>query len=427
MTRLVAALAVASTALTPSTAGAWETQRLTQRAYGDGDVALAGNSRGDAAVVYVQDGRLMLAAARAGGRFGTPHAIPGSRRGYSPRVAMDEAGRALVVWSYFDNSDPPGPQIRDDGCCYGARLTVRSPSRHFRRVQALTPRGGGAAPGAIAIAGGRVAVAFTSGRGAVVRSAARGKRLGKGLVLARSAIPLGVAALVTGPVVTLARYDAQGGVSLLERRVKRGRRGPLRSVAPHLPGGAAVAIATNARGDQALAWHPYYDISPPPVYAGTRTRGGRFHPRKIADEGPVFPPLVTIAPSGAAAVAWSPIGGTVLVANRRPHRRFAHARKLADGGGARAYVGSIQLGVDRSGRAVLGWTLQIPGELKHGFAAFRSTGGRRLGLTDLGLANNFGSAYDLSTQSPAAFDDHGRARLAWRVGGVVNVGRARFP
>jgi hypothetical protein len=71
---------------------------------------------------------------------------------------------------------------------------------------------------------------------------------------------------------------------------------------------------------------------------------------------------------------------------------------------------------------VIGWQRQLSGEPARAFGAGRSISGRRQQLHDLGFANG----YSLGEQSRATFDEHGRARLAWRSGGAVNAARAHL-
>src|SRR4051812_33828553 len=98
---LVAALALAAPA-----AQAWQIQKLTERAFGyDDGVDLAGNSRGDASLLWEPDARLRIATAHDGGRFVAPRAVPGSKDASNALTAMDESGNTLVAWDYFDNTD----------------------------------------------------------------------------------------------------------------------------------------------------------------------------------------------------------------------------------------------------------------------------------------------------------------------------------
>jgi hypothetical protein len=79
---------------------------------------VAGNAQGDAAVVFQGTRGLQIALARGGGPFGPARAVRGGKGGSAPNIALDERGNVLVLWSYFDNSQPYGPaEYRSYGCC----------------------------------------------------------------------------------------------------------------------------------------------------------------------------------------------------------------------------------------------------------------------------------------------------------------------
>jgi hypothetical protein len=418
---LAGLLTAALVGAAPAMAGWSEPQRLAVGQERFEDVALAGNTHGDAAAVWENGRGISIAFARRGRLFGAPTSIPGGRDGFSPKVAIDEKGNVLVLWSYFDNTSPGHPELRDEGCCNGIRLTMRSVAGgRFRRVQALTPVGRDVSSTALAIVNGRVGVAWGEfGLSASIgaRFARAGHRLGRAVHFRHPGEAVGIALLGSGPAVTFSRFDS-GGMSLHELRVRNGRVTAVRTLLSGLPEFADFAVATNAHGDQAVGWVTSADLGGP-VYAGARGAAGRFRVRRVASHnGPVFAPRVAIAPSGAVIVAWGTAGGRLLAAGRRPRGRFGLARQFGATVG-RGFIDDVQVGVDSSGRSVIGWTQEGPGAVEHLHAAFRSRAGRAT------LTRDFGPATDLGVQGTAALDARGRARVLWRRGGIVSAVRGR--
>jgi hypothetical protein len=230
--------------------------------------------------------------------------------------------------------------------------------------------------------------------------------------------PVGLALLKSGPAVTYLGAG-ESRVRLRQFRVRHGRAGHTRPVSPLFSYEADLGVATNARGAQALAWSRELG-STAPVYAGVRSAGGRFHVRRISRQTPAFAPLVAIARSGAALVAWNTPSDKIFAVSRRPGQRFGLARRFGSlPRGAR--VSDLQIAVDSLGRAVIGWVQSSPGRDEHAFGGFRTAAGRLLQRHDLGRADNLGN------QGTAAFDAHGRARLIWRRAAAVSAVRARFP
>src|SRR3954463_7826783 len=120
----------------------WHVQRLGGHSSGFEDVALAGNARGDAAVAFEKGNAIWLAIAHRGRGFGKARRVPQSGSGTSPKVAIDEQGNVLLLWSYFDEFEEEDFESRDEPCCQGTLAAVRyAHGRHFRDVQPLTPPG----------------------------------------------------------------------------------------------------------------------------------------------------------------------------------------------------------------------------------------------------------------------------------------------
>src|SRR5881227_2654965 len=105
------ALTAALLAAPASALASWgPRQTLDTRGTADAeDVALAGNARGDAVAAWEGKRGIAVPFAHRGKVFGHFHYAPRSGAGSAPQVAIDEQGNALVLWSYFDNTDPGDP------------------------------------------------------------------------------------------------------------------------------------------------------------------------------------------------------------------------------------------------------------------------------------------------------------------------------
>jgi hypothetical protein len=424
----VAALLAALACASPASA-AWTQQRLTDHSSGPNDVALAGNERGDAAIAFQGTRGIALALARPGRPFGALRYVPGGSTGFDPRVAIDEDGNVLVSWLYSDGSQQPAPgtPIYQD-CCVRVRLALLRPGTgKFLGPRSVGTPGHNVRFSALSIVDGRVGIAwgydperlaarFSTGAlrlGPVVR--------GEGVVVA--AVPL-----ATGPIVTFVRDDSTAGAngitdykwSLWEFRLRPGHPRTVRRLASRSGYFPAIAVATNARGEQAIAWAQQhtnqYDL-----YAGARSTNGHFAVRRLSQGGSVFGAAVAIARSGAAITAWNDAAGQIFAADRRPGGA-AFGNGLAFGPRlANTNIEGLQIGVDLAGHAVIGWIQRRSGGVPTVIGAFRSLDGRRIGAHGLLFANSLGA------QATAALDEHGFGRLAWRTGGTVNAGLGRGP
>jgi hypothetical protein len=404
----------------PATAAPWHTQLLSKSSSGFEDVALSGNARGDAAVAFERGGGVALAFARRGHRFGKAKFIRGSSGASAPRVAIDAQGNALVLWNYFDGFEAEDPESRDEPCCTGTLMTVRSARNgHFRRVQPLTPPGHEVTAGAFAIASGRVGVAWSEGESVRARFAARGKRLGATAEVSAAGEALAVSLAHGGRRVTYARFGT-GVSSLREFRSRNGRASKRRTLAAGLPGFAAVAVATNARGEQVAAWQGSEQGSTSPVYLAVRKRGGKFTRRLVSHHGTFGVPRIAIAPSGAAVAAWATTRGALLVSSRPPGGRFDIASRF-DKNGRNTDVDELQLAINSVGLEIIGWTQQQGDHGLKVFGAFRTAFGAR------STPHRLRGAQTLGNQGTAAIDSRGRARIVWSERGKVRVARTRYP
>src|SRR4051794_27969377 len=423
MTRKQAFIPLAVLALlllaTPADA-AWRVETVHSGSSGYNDVALAGNARGDAALAFELRNGIGLAIAHRGRAFGKPRRVPFSAGATAPKVAIDEQGNVLVLWTYFDGFEEEDFESREGPCCEGTLATVRyARGKHYRRVQALTPPGHEITAEAYAIRRGRAGVVWSEGSRIRARFAARGHGFGGTAELIASGTGLAVS-LAHGNRVTYASYGAHA-TRIGEFRVRRGTAHQRRTLARGLPDVAYVSVATNSRGEQVAAWQRSDRESTSPVHLAVRSAGGRFHSRVVSHRGAYDrAPAVAIADSGAALAAWPTTRGSLLVSGRHPGGQFAAASRF-DHNGRKTSIDDVELAVDSRGRSVLGWTQQKRSHGQQFFGAFRSPFGVRSHV------RRFGRGDTVGTQRTAAIDASGRARLAWRVGGRVKAARAPYP
>jgi hypothetical protein len=400
-------------------AAAWAPQQLFS---GGGQfsqsVSLSGNERGRAAAAFVSRGGIRLALARPGSPFARSVSVPGSQGGMDPRVDIDERGNVLVVWGYFDGTEFPGINDRDEGCCVGARMTVRAArSGHFRRFQNLTPKGRDAYVGAAAIVSGRVAVAWSNGFDRIrARFAPRGRRLGGTGSIANSDSPLAVRPSRTGATVTVEKGLSKN-TSIREFKVGRGGGvSRLRTVLRGLPAYTDLDFATNSRGDQVASWSSFRA----PLYVAVRRRGQRFRVRRLAKRVTAGASSVAISPDGGSAIAaWvTRKGGDLRVAARRRGGAFGKPRPFATPPG---YASGVQTAVDDAGRALFEWEHTRGSGYPRVFAAFRSPRGRQLRRRRMLFGNTF------MQSGAAAIDARGRGHVVWQDGAHVYAARASYP
>src|SRR4051794_36065770 len=407
--------AVALALATASPAAAWTRQRVANSDYDYGGAVLAGNERGNAALVFDGTAGLYVAVAEPGRDFGRPRLVPRSRDGGFERIAVDERGDVLVGWTYNDGSKAPRPNQRDEGCCRRIRLALlRHGSSRFVVSSTMGRPGFDSQLRSIAIVNGRVGVAWDDFGFVSARFSRRGLALGSPVRVAGAS---GVAAmpLRTGPVLTLQRAEYAPGTtdfsvdwSIGELRVGRSA---IRTLYSRRGGYPGLALAANAHGEQAIAWTESVGTSEYDVYAAFRKPGEVFHPRRLSQRGSFESPHVALASTGAALIAWDRVGKRVLVAARRPGGGFGDARGFSALN--ESFVYSLQVGVAPSGRALVTW-LTHTGQAQ---AAFRDLDGRRIGLHQFGQGLGPG----------ALLDTHGIARLALRRPGGVYAFRGSFP
>lgn len=166
---MLLAAAISGAALVASSAQAgvrWgPRQRLGSVGYYPTSYQLAGNARGDEAIVWEEpDGALKVARAHPGGTFGPGRLL--SRRAYEePAVAMNRRGDLIIAWDYSDNSYVPPPDSREGSrCCDHVRVAMLDRTGRIRARETLTPDGVTSDVAAVALAddGSTAAVLYRS-------------------------------------------------------------------------------------------------------------------------------------------------------------------------------------------------------------------------------------------------------------------------
>jgi hypothetical protein len=378
---------------------------------------VAGNERGNAALVYDGANGLYVAVAEPGRDFGPPRLVPSSRDGRDfERIAVDERGNVLVGWTYNDGSQAPRPSQRDEGCCRRVRLALlRHGSSQFVVSRTMGRPGFDSWLRSIAIVNGRVGVLWDDSDFTSARFSRRGLTLGSTVRVA-GAQGLAAMPLRTGPVVTFERADYVPGAtdftvdwSIGELMV--GRSPANRTLLSRRGDYPALALAVNAHGEQAIAWTESVGTSAYDVYAGFRKPGELFHPRRLSQRGTYASPDVALASTGAALVAWDRLNKRVLVAARRPGGGFGSVRGFSPLSESPVYPPQVAVGP--SGRGLVTWEASGGG----GRAAFRDLDGRRVGLRRFGRGLVPG----------AVLDGHGIGRVASKQAGSVYAFRETFP
>jgi hypothetical protein len=422
---LLAAVAIVLASAPAAGAAGWSRQKIANDAVYYSPPVIGGNERGDAALVFRRDDGLYVAVARPGGDFGRGHRIPGSAFGdpAALRVAVDARGNILVGWTYNDGSKAPRPNARDEGCCRRIRLALlRHGTTRFGVSKTMGRPGFDSALRAMAIVEGRVGVAWDDFDGASAKFSSRALKLGaavrvpnaspSGSASALAVIPLRVGAILLFRRMSDSFYpDFTVDWSLGEVRIARST--TTRTLFSRHSQFPEIGVAANERGEQALAWsEEVASTGPYDLYAGFRRPGAPFKPRLLSSRNASYQsPRLALASTGAAGLGWDN-GKRILAAGRRPGAAFGGIGTFSPS----AYVIGPDVAVAPSGRGLITWSSSPP---DHVFAAFRTRGGRRIGVHDFGRA---------PLQIPGAvLDSRGSARVAWMRDTNVWVARGRFP
>lgn len=420
---IAAGLVVVMLGVAPPSADGRAPQRLGSLASLKGPPAVATSSSGRSVALVgcgVDCGvggllGLGVRVAHAGSRFGPLQVVsasvahPGRALPSDARVAIGARGRALLLWTSVDESQP-APPYADEGCCRRLWAAVRDESGHLRPAAQLSSPGGSATSVVGAVRGRRAAIAWRDPAGIrVALGDARG-RFASTATLAREGQALAVriarghprvVVLETSgavaelrpsngattrrflgafpPRTTVEAVSSAAGHLLLVGRREEGLYpwGVLR-LAHGRPGGRlrfanirvrglsgvpAGAVAADGRGLVLAAGRASRSARPPLVIVPVDRKG---HPGRVRSV-----PLASVWQPGYLAVAASSSGDALLAAASyqidkrfQPHhpRVFAWRVRLDGRGARRTTVApysyprpTLTPGVDDEGRASLAW------------------------------------------------------------------------
>jgi len=376
------------------------------------DLAHVTNARGDRAQAWGRGGRIYVAVARAGHRFGHPRAVPmrPADEFLSPELAISPRGDVIVAWTYFDNFRPfdEDIDIRDEGCCYGEKAVVMSPRGRFGRAVALAPRGmqsgfGGAA----AVSSSRFVVAFQAtdedGRvGGIFVRPVVGGRFGPAEQLAPVGAELLHVAAVGGRAHILYRRGTNSGTVLETVRTGTGRFSTPRTAATKFPTGLSdwSGFRTDRKGGE---------LAVVGEYAYLRSRGRRFARQRVAKlTYESFGPSLGAASNGAAVIVWTTKDRSLRIAERGPGGRFGKARTIWRGS-RQADPGTPQVAVAPDGRATVALTVtNSRGDDQKLLVLALRRGQRRVPVAQLNRPKERIFDFGLSA------DDRGRATVWWQ-------------
>lgn len=417
-----AALALAlAFGVSEARAPSWHVERVGPIGQRDGyynDVAVTGNQRGRRLIAWTDYQGMHVATSDPEEHFGRPRLVRREKTNTTlPLLAMNARGDALLVWYFFDRTHISDEESRADyDCCFGARMAVLHRDGRIGRITTLAHRAVDVYVQALAIdSSGRYGVvwrepdAYYQQHRGVVGQFHDGHRLRPTQKVDRHVRALEMAYVHGRPrVLLLAHHDGRG--QLVERTAHHnGRFGARRPVAKRLPPDPIIDAVSNERGDQAVAWMP--EEYAREMYGGTRAAGGRLRPRLVARTQQQAPGPLAIAPSGAAALAWSPDRSGVLLA-RSPGRGapFGKPRRVVrprrDG-----YDVDSQIAIDSAGHTALAWRLD------RGLrTAVVDPDGRRHDVRTFTW-----DAYALARSGTGVIDAGGRATLAWLGSRYVRV------
>ena len=417
-----------------------------------GSFGYDGNARGDRIAVWESASGFQFAQARPGEQLGPPRTLPGDPgRAFSflrsLRVELDERGNALLVWNYFDETDPEY-EVRGDGpCCEGLRARVIRRDGSFTGAKALAPTGHTvyledmqAAPS------GALAVAFTlypytdAQEGPALNARLGSVRRGFGVrERVRSGQHYGPFALSFHRrrarmlwVGAAASASTHPPIYELERRA-RGRWTHLRPVltrTPLMP--EKVSFATAPDGSQAAVLarrgkdNPFVDAV---VSGAVRSPGRPFRLRRLGSDTFTYEdqPQVAIEPRGSALTAWfSNARDTVVAAGRRPPAAFGPLVRFGAALDPNTDVPGVTLDVNGRGRGLLAWS-------ERPFAPFGEP--QRSQIVGA-LRNNRGTMLErhliedvqpyYADATATSIDSAGRGHVAYTSGGRLKVIAARI-
>ena len=206
-----------------------------------------------------------------------------------------------------------------------------------------------------------------------------------------------------------------------------GRLRTVRRAGPHSI--ARVSLATNARGDAALAWFEDRGVRTDRVYVALRRAGHRFGaPRRLAT-GRIRDVAAAIGERGDVLVSWDARGVVRARFKPRGKRTFRATDTIRS---KPAFFADMHPVVTPSGRAVLAWSAQFASEggdrgPVYYQAATRPAGARRFARARLLERLPAAAEAGLGRALDAVADSAGVVAIAWRGAAGVRVQRGGAP
>jgi hypothetical protein len=261
----------------------------------DQEFRTAANDRGDAIVLWRDNGGIRVSVSRRGGPFGPALSVPGSKGGVGADVDVNEDGRAIVWWRDF----VPGSGFRIE-------LAGLKVDGGFGKPRVVTPASEYLTFSPVIGPGGRFAFVYSTGqrlRPVYARVAPPSGRLGPRITLASGSIrPVQLYYLGNRPMIDyLQASDDYSRVR--ERQIGSGGARVLLTIPKH----GIVAMDTASNGAQVALWSGGNTDTPPtrPLMAATRRPDRAFGKAETLDNR--LPPqeyAVAVGRRGEALVAW---------------------------------------------------------------------------------------------------------------------------
>jgi hypothetical protein len=338
--------------------GAWGSPTRVPGTRGATEVEVGLDGRGRLVAAWTSGRAVKSAALRAGGwsRPVVLHRTRAGVRGVFPGyldLAVNRAGRAVLAWETVDD-DRDGVQARPR-----VQATVRRPAGGWARTRTLsTGRGAALRPEAALDDRGRATVVWSQGAGARARVMTTSRPAGdpwdEGRALsrlARTGTPR-LAALPGGRLAVAWDFSGVGAAGIVVRRWARGNgwgtpevlRGP-RSV-------GWLEAAIDRRGRVTAAWAGRRGA----LRTATVDASGRWTRERVAPRGSVFSDLeLAVNRSGDGLLAWVSLDGgahPLQVAYRRSGAGWSGVRNLTVRGDAWGRAATLA----PRGRATVVWS-----------------------------------------------------------------------
>ena len=327
-----------------------------------GEVAFAGNGRGDA-VAVVRDARgIRVYVSRRGGPFGAARQVPNVPRYVANLgVLLNEDGRALIHWYSFNTTD-----FKSQGYVVGMKV-----DGGFGKTRPVTPASNDLIFEPAIGPGGRFAIVYTAGKGfkpLYARAAPPSGKLGPRRTIASGRTWVReVWYPGSRPYIAYTR-NTDEHMKLFERRIDPTNQS---RVIANLPKFADLKLDTASNGMQAALWSGGSGVEADrPLVAAVRRPGETFRTSVLADRMPPQVTAVAVAPSGAALAAWRdfneattedtppPSGqaepGRIFTSYRAPGGSFRDPRAFRPDT-ERADIPSLSVDISSDGLAALGF------------------------------------------------------------------------